>query len=516
PGGAINIRTRRHRGGRSHQHIEASIGSFGTQGLRLDSFGEGVFWDHALVLNAQSSDNDFEYVNKNRAFNPADPNREDKEERNNAQSERASVLLRLGYRPSGRQRWEGSVSYFNQDQGLPALNNNAITRTQLSTDDLLTQLRWSAFATQPNGWDHRLRLFHRNLGEIYDDRASQIGLGSQHTKDSTTTTGAEWFASKPLGLHKLRSNLSWQQEQYQSNNLLSGNRSPESERQTLAAGLELDFTLLDGRMTLTPALRLLSFEDVVTGRNNYEEDYLTPQAGMRYVLGEHSTLKANVGRYVRIPSFFEQLGDRGFIKGNPSLTEETSDNVDIGLEWDWLHTNSAWLTRSRLSLTAFANRLEDAIVYVFNSQGIGQALNVGEAEITGAEISAEFSLRTATRIKLDFTGQDTENLSQVRAHHGKQLPGRYSEALNLNIEQWLSSNTRLFYRYHAERGIFYDQANLLEAKDRDEHDIGVAINWQSWDLSLEARNLKDENFESFNRYPEPGRSFWASLGYTFR
>lgn len=513
PGGAINIRTRRAQGGTSKNSVETGIGSFGAHTARFDSLGSRGNWDHALVLHGHRSENDFEYVNKNRPFDPADPRRERAEQRNNADSDRYGLLARLGYRADSRQRLEGSISWLDQDQGLPSFNNAANTRSRLQTEDQLLQLRWSGFSDQPEGWARRVRLFQRRLDEDYDDRASQIGLGGQLNRDRTSSHGLDAFVSRGLGRHRFSSSLLWQQESYQSQDLLSGSRSPEVQRRTLALAAELDARLLEGRLSMTPALRALVAKDDGAGANGFDDSYFTPQLGLRYLLNDSTSLMLNAGRYLRLPSFFEQFGDRGFIVGNPALEAETSDNVDVGIEWQGF--GSGWLTRSRIEASLFISDVEDAIAYVFDARGVGRAMNIGEAHITGVELSLELALRSATRIEIDITTQEPENRSVVAAFNGKRLPGRYSDAYNLRIEQWLGQHTRLFYRYHGERGLFYDSANLLAATDRDEHDLGLLLSWRSWRAGLEARNLKNENFQSFNGFPEPGRSYWATVAYHF-
>jgi iron complex outermembrane receptor protein len=66
-----------------------------------------------------------------------------------------------------------------------------------------------------------------------------------------------------------------------------------------------------------------------------------------------------------------------------------------------------------------------------------------------------------------------------------------------------------------ESGMYYDTANLLPAKDKKEINAGISYLLGSWTLWLEGKNLTDEQYEDFNGYPLPGRSFFASVKYTF-
>lgn len=514
-GGAINIRTRNAANQPSSTSLRAGVGSFGSKTLEINHLGTTGVWERTLVAGHTRSDNDFKYVNKNRAFDPSDPNRERAERRRNADFERTSLLSRLGYRHSEHKHIGTSLSIFDQKQGLPQLNNAASSRTRLGNRDVLAQINFSASAASDEIWDRRIRLYMRQLDEDYDDRASQIGLGSQFNRDSTRTTGIDLFTHYYVADFQLITTLNGQREEYQARDMLSRSRSPALERNSLSIASESPLYFFNQRLKLTPGYRGMKVRDRGNSGANFRDAYFTPQGGLKFNVNSQITLNANAGKFVRIPSFFEQFGDRGFLIGNPSLESETSKNFDVGIEWLRFPQQPGILTRSRLELNAFYNEVDDAIAYVFDSRGVGRARNLGDAEIRGTELGIELGFASNTSARVNLTFQDAENLSEVTAFNGKRLPGRFEESYNLRIDQWLGSQLRLFYSFHGERGIFYDSANLLAAKYRDEHDIGLTWLWRQWRNTFEIRNLKDENFQSFNGHPEPGRSFWTNLSYHF-
>ena len=67
--------------------------------------------------------------------------------------------------------------------------------------------------------------------------------------------------------------------------------------------------------------------------NDYH--FISPQVGVKYVLNAQSHIKANAGRYARIPAFFELFGDRGYFLGNENLRPETGTNIDVGVRYDF-------------------------------------------------------------------------------------------------------------------------------------------------------------------------------------
>lgn len=132
-------------------------------------------------------------------------------------------------------------------------------------------------------------------------------------------------------------------------------------------------------LLLTPALRYQAHRDTLEGAIDSEsDDYLNPQAGIRYELAEDLFIKANAGRYVRIPSFFELFGDRGFVKGNPNLNAEQGINIDGGVEFR-RYFPTDWLSEWNLNLNYFYSDIDDLIALVFDARGVGRAVNIASA-----------------------------------------------------------------------------------------------------------------------------------------
>ena len=99
------------------------------------------------------------------------------------------------------------------------------------------------------------------------------------------------------------------------------------------------------------------FDQVDTQTREY--DVATGSVGAAWRIDDRWTLKGNLGRGFRAPSIFELYADgvHGGVaavqKGDPTLTEETSLNTDLGLAWQGETTGA--------EVTVYRNRIDDYI-----------------------------------------------------------------------------------------------------------------------------------------------------------
>ena len=68
--------------------------------------------------------------------------------------------------------------------------------------------------------------------------------------------------------------------------------------------------------------------------------------------------------------------------------------------------------------------------------------------------------------------------------------------------------------------LYYDSANILEADARET--LNATVQWQRiWpdksmtEARLEVRNITDEIYQDFNRFPGPGRGWFINIKHSF-
>ena len=249
------------------------------------------------------------------------------------------------------------------------------------------------------------------------------------------------------------------------------------------------------------------------GGTTKDEGSWNPQVGLKYRLLDWLTLKANAAKYVRPPSFFELFGDRGVFIGNADLISEKGTNLDSGFEASYRRPNSR-LNNISLSAAYFHNSVDDMISRIYDARGVGQSVNISSSRIEGIETTAKIEVLNHLRFIGNATWQDPIQKNEIEAFDGKILPGRFKQAFLGRIEVF-HGPTKVYGEYVVEKHMFYDTANLLEAEDKEEINLGASLKFCSFTLTLEAKNVGDDQYEDFNGYPMPGRTFYATLRYEF-
>lgn len=506
-GGAVNIRTPRPGdgpGGGDRSRISLGAGSFAARKLSaMHTAGRDV-WDWLATASHLSTDNDFPFTNDNGTHFNADDDRE--ERRHNAQVESNSALFKLGRKLGGGRRSGALLQLFDKSQGIPNWNNAETVQTSLDTRRWQLRGQYSAEGLGGNGrWNGSSGLYAGEKREIYDDRLSQIGLAAQHSEGETRLYGAETYWERIADTHTLSLKADLRRERHVERDLRGIDATERNRRDALSLALQDSRFLLDERLLLTPALRYRYRVDRFDGQRRSSDD-IGPQLGARYAFSEQLSLRANAGRYLRAPSFFELFGDRGLFIGNPELRSERASNLDAGLIW---HSAERAV---EFELGGFYNRVEDLIARVYNARGVGRSVNIADARILGAEARLRARLDARWSLRANLTLQDPLNQSQITAFADKRLPGRASQSGYLRLD-YRRGKLGLFYELEAEAGRYYDSANLLPAEDRALHNLGARYRLGEFLLSAEVRNLGDQQHEDFNGFPKPGRSYFASLSW---
>lgn len=518
-GGVVNIQTRRSRKGFDANAL-AGYGSFDTRKLSAFINHKPGRWDYLISADYMDSDNDFEIDNDNGT--PANPLDDRKEDRNNAQFDQSNVLARFGLDFSPEARLDVSNKWFSKNQGIPSWNNSPRTETYLDTERNISTLKLTLDDLTALHLNTSTRLDYLVKQEVYDDSGNHIGLGRQKNRYDTDRLSGHFFVECLTDRHSLRLTLDAQKESYEAENALSDEKTNDSQRRSFSAGLQDTVFFAKDRLSITPALRYahvaddfsadgeaLGIDPVDDERAN---DHFMPQIGVKFQASDHVTLKSNLARYYREPSFFELFGDRGIFLGNPELEAEEGLNFDIGLQY-----GRSWVDGrvNRLSgkVVFFYSQVDEMIARTYNARGIGKAENISEAIVHGMETRVSAEVFDNFRLIGQYTYQDAENNSRIASFDGKQLPGRFRHSW-LGRAEYNPGRLKFYTEYISESDMYYDSANLLEASAKTEINCGLSWLLDSWRFSLEARNISDERYEEFNGYPLPGRSFFASIKYS--
>ncbi len=219
-------------------------------------------------------------------------------------------------------------------------------------------------------------------------------------------------------------------------------------------------------------------------------------------LGGGARLRASYGEGFRAPS----LGDLYFPGfGNPDLEPETSETVEVGLDWSTTGTGGSW----NLSLAGYSTDLEDLIVFDFARS---LPFNIGRARSRGIELEAGWvgdDLPGRPGIRLTGAYLDAEDRTS-----GEPLPRRPETSGSLLLT-WSPARTvslSTVVTYVGER------TDVGDARLEDYSTVQLAGSWR-WTERLEpylrVENLFDEQYEEAAGFPALGRRVIGGLQLRF-
>ena len=329
----------------------------------------------------------------------------------------------------------------------------------------------------------------------------------------------------PAARLSLEAFLEGRGESFQPSDLLpQPSEGPERTRETVTASASAEFGLVAEKLYVTGALRSEwsrseFYEDppfpwlppVETGP--VERDETTPSAGIRVAPTRWLTIKGNWGEHYRLPSFYEMFGNSGTVTGSPGLEPERGTNRDIGIvcsgERFWK------IGRPRFEAVYLDSEMEDLILFFQNSQYTVKPRNIGSATIRGFEFSASGLVSDFLRLSANYTRLDSKDTSPIPYYNGNELPGRPRDEASLSTEVF-QKRWSITWEFHYMGSNYLDRANLVPSGERKIHDLLLVLRSPAHgiSLSLEGRNLTDERIYDVSGFPLPGRTLFATIGYS--
>jgi len=289
------------------------------------------------------------------------------------------------------------------------------------------------------------------------------------------------------------------------------------ENDAYAAYVSDTFSLLDGRLKVTPGVRhedvRLAYRNNAAGTqtNDTTKDWL-PGLDIGWQATDALFLFANAHRSLR-PVQFTQITFGG------DLAAERAKNYEAGLRW-------AATPQLELGATAFRFQFDNKLEFVNATVGFR---NLGQARHQGAELEAKWRPQAVRGLELGaaYTHVDTEQQSGASA--GKELP--YAPRRQLGVQaSWRSDGWTWNLNGHYQSDMYSDGANTPAENATGSvgripsyvvwnAQVGYAFAWKGTRMKagLGINNLLDRDYYfrgvdySQGRMPQPGRSVLVSL-----
>lgn len=511
-GGAVNFVTRPVTGTR--RELVLSYGSFDT--LRGSAFGSHQSGPHgfAASVNAFSTRGDFTFLDDN----GTPLNRDDDEivrRRNNDRLALGGLLKYRGY-PIGRPEITGSVDLFYKDEGVPGIGNFQSKRARFEKARVLSQIGLSGYGLAWPDVETSLRLFHSFQQASFRDPEGEIGVGVQDTRDRTHELGVDGltaFYGIPQSVLTVTARLTG--ERFSPRDEVALEEAPDADRGVIEGAVEEEYQLPARGITLLGSVSVQHAETKLWGSaaDDRSDTLASPRLGLRWDALPGLSLRANAGRFYRVPTFLELFGNTGTILGNPDLEPESGWSADLGVRYQLI---PLWL----LEVTGFLRDTKDLIVFEQNSQRTSIAMNVSRARALGMELSASGRVRWLD-LQGNFTFQDLEDRSRIPFLRGNDLPGR-PRRQGFGRASLSPFPVEPFFEIDFTGENFLDRANLVKAPNRTVLNAGYSFDFGSFVVRLaglkalaEIKNLTDNRILDLAGFPLPGRSFFGSMTYEF-
>ncbi|MEE9334142.1 MAG: TonB-dependent receptor [Granulosicoccaceae bacterium] len=506
-GGAVNLKSLTAKD-KASTRVLIGGGSFSTQRLQASHQSRIGRWDIVAAIGKLKSENDFRFVDSNGTpLNLLDDTRQ---ARHNAAVAQNSTLLRTSYRWNTDSNTNLLFQLNNKDLGVPEWRNADDNNASFATDDQQVQLTHSI-----NGigdWNSSLTFFQHDGDSHFDDREKGVSLAERDSYSDSVSRGGKLYTERVGKQGTLGLTTELRREELASRDEVLNFENYAVERDALSATVQYAWFNSSGKLLVTPALNYQSVNDQyngITRRNEttHTNRKISPQIGALLELNSTLSLRANIGQYYREPAFYELFGSRGLIRGNENLNPESGTNADIGISYK---PQANW----KFDATMFASDRTDLITTVYDTIGLGYTVNAGHARVYGLELAHQWQSTNGFSTEVNLSLQDAKNLSNNQAINNNALPGEAAVSSFARIA-YKRSRYRVWAEVEVKTDRFYDEANLLPAKDTNLQNIGLDWYWRNAQTSLAINNIGNDIVEDFNGFPRPGRAFFLTTTLNF-
>lgn len=496
--------------------LNLGAGSFATYKMGLFDSGSHEDVYYWLSLDRQSSDNDFEYPNSRNWFNPNDGANT---RRRNAEYEQDAVSTKLGWEINNTSKLDALIQYNDNEQNVPSIQNWRNNKAFLTNETLRTQLHY-----QQQGWmNGKIHSSHRliwsDTSERYNNATGLVGLGTTDVFTDTDQLGMVNTLTWLLGNHTVSATADVAHYNYQQHDKLGSELPDERERLQIAAAFSHQWLSSNSRWRSQVSLRQYRVDDdsdetlgngTITKTSNTNR-YNSWQLGLSHYFADNWEISAGLARQVRVPTLQELYGQQGLFVGNTDLQAEESLNYEITLR-----TDQGW---GHVELTGFYRDLDPAVSAIYDARGVGRYTNLS-AHIYGAEVDASWRIYHWWNVYANATLQESENTdNSVSDRYEHRLPGIYHESFVAG-SRWHIRPFRFDISYSYDDKLYYDAANRLTADTRTL--VNASASWTKvWanrsesDIALELRNITNEVYQDFSRFPGPGRGWFVNMKHRF-
>jgi iron complex outermembrane recepter protein len=230
---------------------------------------------------------------------------------------------------------------------------------------------------------------------------------------------------------------------------------------------------------------------------------INSQVGGIYNLSVARQISFSIARKTRFATMKDRYSYKlGTAIPNPGLIPEKTINYDLAYR-EMVGTTGSW------KVSTFFNDLRDVIQQVNNVQGnLSQMQNFGQARYYGGELEIEAHPVSTASASINYTLLKRENISNPGVKfidtpdHKIVVSGIIYPISRLEITGSAEYNSE---RYSTSDGIYTAGSFVV-------YNMKMSVNLSRlFAMDAGVQNLFDENYSLTEGYPEPGRTYYATL-----
>jgi iron complex outermembrane recepter protein len=190
---------------------------------------------------------------------------------------------------------------------------------------------------------------------------------------------------------------------------------------------------------------------------------------------------------------------------NPYLKEEQNVNVDTGIKWSTPDNNC------NVDVSFYYNAISDMIRAVFPTDSTEQSINIDAARNIGIDLSAQIKINRVLTSYLAYSFLMARNVSSNRnSDYLEYLPGHQLKWFS-SYQPFALLGADITVTHVSER-YFILSGKWLSLPPYWLLDCGVNVDVsRGVVLFTKLSNLLDENYQSANGYPQPGREYLVGI-----
>ena len=514
-GGTINIITRE---GVNNNNISLNMGSEETLAASFSrSFKQGFNFQ----LDHEQSANNYDYIVPSPTGSSA--LRDQKEPLENADFRRTSVQLAQSYKEIAAR-----VRFNSQRKNIPDyFRNDSRNNSNLSQQDITLSIQGihpleHKISEYSFSSEHNWKVFQQNTDEHYQDKMGVIGLGQDNDKFYQTRSEAQWQSKALFEQWQFQTQLTGYKESFASRYLddddsykcatPQGNCDQKAYQQGVQILVGMRWADKEQKQRITTDIYQSHTHSYNRKRNSTVDSEESNKTFIGYNIkysrfNYQSELHVSIKNSNRQPSLYQLFGDRGLLLGNPDLLDETSLTYSI----DYLYRIN---DKHQMNSAIFYRQLENAIVPVYDSRGIGRYENSKQAYLTGIE----WQWRYQDDHFYSHFGTDlyqSKSLDdEVKSFDNQQIAGIYHNSFSL-IAGWSQQNHNIELLNQLNGNIYIDRSNIIAGDDYYLIDINYQYQLPQISLGFSIKNLVDKKYRDFTNRPAVGRQWMLFTNYSF-